>query len=292
MGVYMIYCNAEEIIVAICNKCPRKCDLDKGRFCGTEKLKVALIMKHFYEEPCISGKNGSGAIFFSGCNLRCCFCQNMPVSRGQKGEIYSEQRLIDEILKFQDGGVHNINLVTAAHLKDEVAKVLAAVKPRLNIPVVYNSSGYEGDLSVLDGLVDVYLPDFKYFDSSIAAKYSAAPDYPEVAKRVIKQMIGQVGEVEIKDGLIKKGVIIRHLVLPGHRADSIKIVEYIAENFPSAYVSIMSQYTPEFNVGPSELNRRVTSFEYNSVVNRAAELNLRGFMQERTSASKVYTPEF
>ncbi len=278
--------------MAICSKCPRQCDLDKGRFCGADKLKVALITPHYYEEPVISGSNGSGAVFFSGCNLRCCYCQNMPISRGQKGEYYSEDRLIEEILKLQQSGVHNINLVTATHFIVEVAAVLKKLKPLLHIPVVYNSSGYEGDLSVLNGLVDVYLPDFKYMDANIAARYSAAPDYPEVAKRAINQMTEQVGEVVIEDGLIKKGVIIRHLVLPGHRNDSIKIMEYIAEHFPTAYVSVMSQYTPEFNIGPKELGRRVTSFEYNSVVDRAAALGLKGFMQERSSASAIFTPEF
>lgn len=249
-------------------------------------------MPHYYEEPCISGKNGSGAIFFSGCNLRCCFCQNRPISHGVKGEYYTEERLADEILSLQQSGVHNINLVTPSHIVPWLADVLRAVKPRLHIPVVYNSSGYEGDISLLDGLVDVYLPDFKYMDGSLAARYSSAPDYPEVAKRAIKEMVRQVGEVVIEDGLIKKGVIIRHLVLPGHRKDSIAIMEYIAQNFPEAYVSVMSQYTPEFNVGHKELDRKVTSFEYSSVVETAWALGLKGFMQERSAADTAYTPDF
>lgn len=277
----------------ICNKCPRGCNITNGvGFCGVKGLKVASIIKHYFEEPCISGTNGSGAIFFSGCNLRCCFCQNMPISHGQKGKDYSEEELIDEILNLQASGVHNINLVTASHLLPEVSEVLKAVKPKLTIPVVYNSSGYEGDLKILNGLVDVYLPDFKYFDPEPAKKYSHAADYPDVAKRAIAQMVEQVGDVVIESGLIKKGVIIRHLVLPGHRSDSIKIMEYIAKHFPSCYVSIMSQYTPQFNKGPRELNRTVTSFEYNSVVNAAVELNLGGFMQDRSSASSIFTPEF
>lgn len=278
--------------MAICCKCPRGCNLDKGRFCGIQGIKVAKIMKHYYEEPIISGTNGSGAIFFSGCNLRCCYCQNMPISHGLKGEYYTQEQLAEEIIKLQKSGVHNINLVTAAHLTTEVARILKMVKPQLNIPVVYNSSGYEGDLEVLNGLVDIYLPDFKYFDPILAEKYSHAPDYPEVAKKAIAQMIEQVGDVVIENGLIKKGVVIRHLVLPGHRADSIKIMEYINEHFTSAYVSIMSQFTPQFNVGPSELNRKVTSFEYNSVVDVAAKLGLKGFMQDRTSADTTYTPDF
>ena len=249
-------------------------------------------MPHYYEEPCISGKNGSGAIFFSGCNLRCCFCQNRPISHGLKGEYYTEERLAAEILSLQESGVHNINLVTPSHIVPWLAGVLREVKPQLNIPVVYNSSGYEGDITILDGLVDVYLPDFKYMDSTLAARYSSAPDYPEVAKRAIKEMLRQVGDVVVEDGLIKKGVIIRHLVLPGLRKDSIAIMEYIAQNFPKAYVSIMSQYTPEFNVGHIELDRKVTSFEYNSVVEAAFELGIKGFMQERCAADTIYAPQF
>lgn len=249
-------------------------------------------MPHYFEEPCISGTNGSGAIFFSGCNLRCCYCQNRPISHGLKGEDYTVERLADEIYTLQKSGVHNINLVTAAHIVDLVASALKSVKPHLAVPIVYNSSGYEGDISCLDGLVDVYLPDFKYYDGTLAARYSLAPDYPEVAQRTIMEMVRQVGAVKMEDGLIKKGVIIRHLVLPGCRHDSIRIMEYIGANFPDAYVSIMSQFTPQFNVGHSELNRKVTSFEYNSVVDYAAKLGLRGFMQGRTSADKAFTPEF
>lgn len=249
-------------------------------------------MKHFFEEPCISGTLGSGAVFFSGCNLRCCYCQNMPVSHGCKGEIYSESRLADEILKLQDSGVHNVDFITAAHIVPEAASVLRRVKPFLKIPVIYNSSGYEGDIHELNGLVDVYLPDFKYFDGALAAKYSKAPDYPEAAKRTIAAMTEQVGEPVFENGLIKKGVIIRHLVLPGCRKDSMLVLDYIKRHFPSALVSIMSQYTPSFNRGPKELDRKVTSFEYNSVVDYAARLGLRGFMQDRSSATDSFTPDF
>lgn len=279
--------------MAVCTKCPRGCKINNGvGFCGVKGLKVAKIMKHYYEEPCISGTNGSGAIFFSGCNLRCCYCQNMPISHGLKGEEFTVDRLAEEILSLQNSGVHNINLVTAAHFITEIAEVLKIVRPQLTIPVVYNSSGYEGNIEPLSGLIDVYLPDFKYMDSALSKRYSLAPDYPEVTKRTITDMIEQVGDVVIKDGLIEKGVIIRHLVLPGHRHDSIKILDYIAEHFPKAYVSIMSQFTPQFNVGPNELNRKVTAFEYNSVVNHAAELGLNGFMQDRTSATADFTPSF
>lgn len=279
--------------MAICNKCPRGCKLNNGvGLCGVSGIKVAKIMPHYFEEPVISGTKGSGAIFFSGCNLRCCFCQNRPISHGVKGEDYTIERLAEEIFALSKSGVHNINLVTAAHIVPEIVKVLKLVKPYLAVPVVYNSSGYEGDISCLEGLVDVYLPDFKYYDSGIAAKYSLAPDYPIVAKRTIKEMIRQVGEVKIEDGLIKKGVIIRHLVLPSCRKDSIKIMEYIGANFSDAYVSIMSQFTPQFNEGYSELSRKVTSFEYNSVVDVAVKLGLNGFMQDVSSADTAFTPEF
>lgn len=276
----------------ICDNCPRKCDITKGRFCGVDGLKIAKIMIHYYEEPCISGTKGCGAIFFSGCNLRCCYCQNRPISHGLKGEFYTVDELCNEILKLQDSGAHNIELITAAHLKKHVAEVLARVRPKLHIPVIYNSSGYEGDLSVFNGLIDVYLPDFKYLNVKLGARYSAAPDYPRVAIKTISQMIEQVGEVIMENGLIKKGVIIRHLVLPGHRDDSIAIMRYIAKRFPSCLVSIMSQYTPEFLCGAPELNRKVTSFEYNSVVNAAYNFGLKGYMQDKTSATKAFTPEF
>lgn len=249
-------------------------------------------MKHFFEEPCISGKEGSGAIFFSGCNLRCVYCQNKSISHGFSGKRYSPKELADEMIKLQDGGVHNINLVTAAHIKGEVAKALTIARRQLKIPVVYNSSGYEGDLGVLNGLIDVYLPDFKYFDGALSAKYSFAPDYPEVAKRAIKQMYEQVGEPVIENGLIKSGVIIRHLVLPGHKDDSINIIKYIADNFPRCRVSIMSQYTPEFFEGVGELKRRITTYEYNCVINAAVDLGLEGYMQDRCSATKAFTPNF
>lgn len=273
-----------------CVRCPRGCE--KARLCGVDGIVVAKIMKHYYEEPIISGKNGSGAVFFSGCNLRCCYCQNMAISHGNVGEHLTPDQLADELLRLSESGVHNINLVTAAHIVPEVALALEKVKPRLTVPVVYNSSGYEGDISALNGLVDVYLPDFKYFSPDLSAKYSRAKDYPEVAIRTIAAMLDQVGPPVIENGLIKRGVVIRHLVLPGCRKDSFKVLDCIAERFQGCLVSIMSQYTPEFNVGGKELSRKVTSFEYDSVVSYAAELGLNGFMQDRSSASPIYTPDW
>ncbi len=273
-----------------CNRCPRHCKTT--RLCGVDGIVVAKIMKHYYEEPIISGSNGSGAVFFSGCNLRCCYCQNMAISHGGMGKSYSPAALADELLRLGESGVHNINLVTAAHIVPEVARALEIAKPRLAVPVVYNSSGYEGDICALNGLVDVYLPDFKYFSSEYAARFSKASDYPEVAKRTISQMYEQVGAPVIEDGLIKRGMVIRHLILPGCRKDSMAILDYIAEHFGDCLISLMSQYTPEFNTGDKSLSRCVTSFEYNSVVDYAIKLGLNGFMQDRSSASPDFTPEW
>lgn len=263
-----------------------------ARLCKVDGIVVAKVMKHFFEEPIISGKNGSGAVFFSGCNLRCCFCQNMAISHGKVGKSYSSSELADELMRLSESGVHNINLVTAAHIVPEVARALESIKDKLTVPVVYNSSGYEGDLSALNGLVDVYLPDFKYFSPNLAARYSRAYDYPEVAKRAIADMYAQVGTPVIEDGLIKRGVVIRHLVLPGCRFDSMAVLDYIADHFPDCLVSIMSQFTPEFNTGVKELDRRVTSFEYHSVIDHAVKLGLKGYMQDRSSASSAFTPEW
>lgn len=250
-------------------------------------------MKHYFEEPIISGTNGSGAVFFSGCNLRCCFCQNMAISHGQTGISYTPERLSNELIGLAQSGVHNINLVTAAHIVPLLAQSLKIAKRNgLGLPVVYNSSGYEGNIDALNGLVDVYLPDFKYFSSEISARYSRAPDYPQVAMRTIERMYDQVGAPVIENGLIKRGVVIRHLVLPGCRKDSMEVLSYIAEHFKDCLVSIMSQYTPKFNTGSKELSRKVTSFEYNSVIDYAVKLGLKGFMQDRSSASSAYTPDF
>lgn len=276
-----------------CDICPRKCRKNGGLgFCGVNRIVVAYSGVHKYEEPIISGTNGSGTIFFSGCNLKCCYCQNVKISHSDIGEVYSPERLAELMSDLAKTGVHNINLVTAAHIRPLVAAALKMAKPFLNIPVVYNSSGYEGDISDLEGLVDVFLPDFKYFSADTAKKLSLAPDYPSVAKRVIKDMVRQQSEVVIEDGLIKKGVIVRHLVLPTLKNESIQILGYIKENFPTALVSVMSQYTPSFNRGAHFLDRKVTSLEYNAVIDYAAKNGLKGFMQDRSSASAVYTPKF
>ena len=280
-----------------CKLCPRECGADRERgeigFCGAgSDIKIARCAPHFWEEPPISGERGSGAIFFSGCPLKCVFCQNREISHGGLGKAVGEEEL-------EKSGVHNINFVTPTHYTDRIAAILKKIKPSLGIPVVWNCGGYEKEetLDLLDGLVDIYLPDFKYFDSELARAYSAAPDYRDVALRALKKMFSQVGEIKLNaDGTMARGMIVRHLVLPGCRKDSAAVLELLAEILPAdkIYLSLMSQYTPEFAADSEykNLRRRVTSFEYTSVANRAQELGFVGFMQERTSASADFTPDF
>ena len=290
-----------------CNLCPRKCGIDRSLgelgFCKEgEDIRIARYSLHAFEEPPVSGKRGSGTIFFSGCNLRCEFCQNMIISQGeQKGYSVSEERLGEIMLELRDMGAENINLVTPTHFADKIASVLRRIKPEIHIPIVYNSSGYESTeaLKMLDGLVDVYLPDFKYFSNEIAAKYSSAQNYRENAERAICEMYRQVGGCEFdKRGMLVRGLIVRHLVLPTCRRDSMAVLSRIAELMPKKdfYVSIMSQYTPDFakkNGSPhTELHRRITSFEYSSVLSHASDLGLNGFCQDKSSSTADFTPDF
>jgi len=287
-----------------CSVCPRLCNArrSEGRlgFCSVPKdMYISRIALHAWEEPPISGTRGSGTVFFSGCNLRCVFCQNQKISRSAAGRVYSEDELIDEMLRLEGEGAHNINLVTPTHYAREIAKALERAKPKLNTPIVWNSGGYEcaDTLKMLDGLVDVYLPDLKYFSPELSARYSSAPDYFEVASRAIGEMYRQVGEIKFdNNGLIKRGLIVRHLVLPSCRKDSIRIVEELASLLPADKVrlSLMRQFTPDFvdSERYPELARRVTSFEYGSVVKRAAELGFTGYTQGADSASAKYTPDF
>lgn len=298
----------KENAMSLCNLCPRKCNIDRSQglgFCGeSDSLSVARIAPHFYEEPPISGKNGSGTVFFTGCNLRCEFCQNKKISRGElTGKKYSQEELEEAILKLQESGVHNINLVTPTHFADKIIPLLEKLKASgaLKVPVVYNTSGYESleTLKALDGLVDIYMPDLKYFSSELSQKYSRAPDYFSVASSAIKEMHRQRGKYRYSssDGeLLENGVLIRHLVLPSHRRDSIEALSHLAELLPPSEVllSVMSQYTPEFALDSKykELHRRITSFEYNTVCDKAIELGFEGFTQKRSSASEIYTPSF
>jgi len=286
-----------------CELCPRRCGADRTKtvgICGAgSTILAAKASLHKWEEPCIAYKNGAGTVFFSGCNLHCRFCQNNDISNELHGKALSTQRLADIFLELEDKGADNVELVTPTHFVPLIAEALETVRHRLSIPVVYNTGGYEltETLAMLDGLIDIYLPDIKYFSPEVSAKYSSAPDYFEYASEAVLTMISQVGKLTYNDdgGLIK-GTVIRHLVLPSHRHDSMKIMDWIAENTSpdDVLVSIMNQYTP-FDFIPDELpelRRRVTKMEYNSVVARAAELGLNGFTQERSSASDKYVPDF
>ena len=288
-----------------CTLCPRECNSERSNgqlgFCKeSDRIAVSKVSLHMWEEPSISGTRGSGTIFFCGCNLRCVFCQNKLISQGGGSRrTLSADELCQIMLKLEDAGAHNINLVTPTHFAHHVVKALEKARPRLSIPIVYNSSGYEkiDTLKTLNGLVDVYLPDFKYASSEISRDYSFAPDYPEIAKNALKEMFDQVGEVRFgADGLIKRGVIIRHLVLPACRRDSIEVLNIISRTLPVPKIrlSLMSQYTPEFAMDCQfkNLHRRLTSFEYNSVLEHARALGFEGYFQSLSSASSSFTPDF
>lgn len=285
-----------------CELCPRKCATDRTNgvgFCGEGvKLRAAKAYLHKWEEPCLSGENGSGTVFFSGCSLKCVFCQNYKISSENFGTAISEERLGEIFLELQAKGAHNINLVSPTHFVPQIISALDSVKGKLAIPVVYNTGGYERTetLKMLDGYIDVYLPDFKYYDNELAKKYSAAGNYFEVVCAAVDEMLRQVGAVQLdENGIIKKGVIIRHLTLPNHRHDSIAVLEEIARRWGTSDIllSLMSQYTPFYKSGDfPEISRRISTFEYNFVLKRAGELGFNGFMQEKSSAKEEYTPDF
>jgi putative pyruvate formate lyase activating enzyme len=267
--------------------------------CGvTDTLRVARIAPHMWEEPPISGSRGSGTVFFTGCSLRCIFCQNRTISREGMGKTYTEEELTAAILSLRDQGVHNINFVTPTHYTSTIARILERIKPTLGIPVVWNCGGYESveTLRMLEGLVDIYLPDFKYFSPDLSRDYSAAPDYPAIATEAVQEMYRQTGPYTEEKDLAKRGVIIRHLVLPGCRADSMNVLRHIASILPPAKIriSVMRQYTPDFAADApyKNLHRRVTDFEYTSVLDEAARLGLVGFSQGKDAATKAYTPDF
>lgn len=283
----------------ICNQCPRKCNVDRTRTAGycksPEKFRLSRAALHFWEEPCISGKNGSGAVFFSGCNLGCLFCQNYEISHENKGMTVSDDGLIKIFENLIEQGANNINLVNPTHYAVQLATLLKKYKP--SVPVVYNSSGYESTetLKMLDGLVDIYLPDFKYIRNDKALKYSRAEDYPEVAMRALEEMYLQRGKTEFdENGIMKKGMIIRHLILPSNTNSSLKILDFINEKFPNAYVSLMAQYTPcnDLSAVP-ELDRKITEREYNKVVDYALNLGMdKIFIQSGESADEKFIPDF
>ncbi|MBQ8392307.1 MAG: radical SAM protein [Clostridia bacterium] len=285
-----------------CSLCPRKCGIDREKskgYCGCDdKIRVARVMLHKWEEPCISGTRGSGAVFFSGCPLKCVYCQNMDISHGGAGTEITPERLGDIFSDLQRRGAHNINLVSPTQYADKIRLALDLVRGRLTIPVVYNTGGYEQpeEIEKMRGYVDVFLTDIKYFSPELSEKYSSAADYFDKAIASFKKMLELCPECILDgDGIMKRGVILRHLVLPSHRGDSIKILERVAEacDVSKIKLSLMSQYTPEFYKGDiSSLKRKITTFEYDSVVKRATELGYDGYIQEKSSASSAYTPDF
>ena len=288
----------------ICNQCPRKCGIDRNNnfgFCGVpEQPKVAKAFLHTWEEPCISGTRGSGAIFFSGCNLKCIYCQNFDISQKNFGKLISIQRLQEIIIELIDSGAHNINLVNPSHYVRAIGQTLVTLKQqnKLNVPVVYNTNGYDtiDTLKSLEGLVSVYLPDMKYSFEKTSFKYSRAADYTEVSRKAILEMYNQVGSPVLDaSGIIQKGLVIRHLILPGHVKESINVLNWISDNLPkSVYVSLMSQYTPYYAAEQyAEINRPITRLEYEKVVNHLYKLGLEnGYIQERQSADIQYIPDF
>lgn len=286
----------------LCNQCPRQCNATRtendnvGGICKMPLTPVvARAALHFGEEPSISGKNGSGTVFFSGCSLHCVFCQNEEISTKNKGKAVSVEELAHIFKKLEIGGAHNINLVTPSHFVDSIIAALNIYKP--NIPIVYNSSGYENvdTLKKLEGYVDIYLLDFKYIDSSKSKMYSFAENYPQICKLALCEAYRQQSEcVFDSNGIMHKGVIVRHLLMPQATRDAIEIFNLVKENTPNAYFSLMSQYVPIGRaVDMPIINRTVTAREYNKVVNYIAENNFDNcYIQERTSASKNFIPDF
>ncbi len=283
----------------ICNQCPRKCSTDREStlgFCKSPQcFRVSRAALHFWEEPCISGENGSGTVFFSGCNLRCVFCQNNEISRENKGVEISDEKLVSIFEKLISQGAHNINLVNPSHYACRLASVLS--KWKSPVPIVYNTSGYDSveTLKMLDGLVDIYLPDFKYTRSDKALRYSKAADYPKTAKAALAEMYRQQSRCEFDEkGLMKKGVIIRHLILPSNTNSAVEAVDYLTDTFPDAFVSLMAQYVPCGDLTAyKEINRKITEREYNKVLTHAVNKGCEKiFVQELTSADKSYIPAF
>ena len=290
-------------ILKNCVLCPRKCGVNRYEtkgYCGANnKIKLAYYSLHEWEEPVLSGTKGSGTIFFSNCNMKCVFCQNKKISIDGYGKEISNKKLEEIILKLQEMGAHNINLVTPTHYVPNISSVLKIIKGNeLKIPVVYNTSSYESiiALKLMQGLVDIYLADLKYFDDSLAINYSGCPNYFENATIAIDEMYRQVGKFELdKDTeLMKKGLIVRVLVLPGHTEDAKKIIEYLYKTYgDDIIISIMNQYTPVNHCLYNNLNRRLTKEEYDEVVDYAIKLNVKNaFIQEEETATESFIPDF
>ncbi len=290
--------------LAKCEICPFRCKVNRlsgqvGR-CGCgDKIKVAKYQLHYFEEPCISGKSGSGTVFFSNCNFKCIFCQNYKISQEGKGNEVTIEELANIFLKLQQEGANNINLVTPTMYTYQIIEAIKIARIKgLNLPIIYNSNGYENveTLRDLRGYVDVYLPDLKYYADELAIKYSKAPNYFKIATKAILEMINQVGLTEFdENGMIKKGVIIRHLVLPGHIQNSKHILKWLKENVEgNAYVSVMAQYFPTYKAKEDEyLNRKLTRKEYSEIEQYLYLLDIQnGYMQELGKHEEEYVPDF
>lgn len=287
-----------------CLLCPRKCGINRRTgqtgVCGvSSEIKVARAALHYWEEPCISGKRGSGAVFFSGCSLHCVFCQNREISDGKAGKVISKERLSDIFMELADKGANNINLVTPGQYIPDIVWAVNDAKSRgMKLPIIYNTSGYENvtELKLLEGIVDVYLPDFKYMDSTLSARYSRAKDYPSVAKQALSEMVRQQPDVVIDDatGLIQKGVIVRQLLLPGHVNDAKAVLKYLYDTYHDhVYISMMSQFTPIALKDYPEINRTVTKREYERLVNYALEIGItNAFIQEGDVSKDSFIPAF
>lgn len=287
-----------------CLLCPRKCGINRSTgqtgVCGvSSEIKVARAALHYWEEPCISGKRGSGAVFFSGCSLHCVFCQNREISDGKEGKVISKERLSDIFIELADKGANNINLVTPGQYIPDIVWAVNDAKSRgMKLPIIYNTSGYENvtELKLLEGIVDVYLPDFKYMDSTLSARYSRAKDYPSVAKQALSEMVRQQPDVVIDDatGLILKGVIVRQLLLPGHVNDAKAVLKYLYDTYHDhVYISMMSQFTPIALKDYPEINRTVTKREYERLVDYALEIGItNAFIQEGDVAKDSFIPAF
>ena len=288
-----------------CILCPRNCNTNRndgniGACMVSGKLKLARAALHYWEEPCISGEAGSGAVFFSGCSLHCVFCQNEEISRGQSGKEIGKERLVEIFLELQEKGANNINLVTPGQYVPHIIWAVERARDQgLKLPIVYNTSSYEKVETIrrLEGIVDIYLPDFKYMSSDIAMKYSKAKDYPEVAKAAIAEMVRQQPNpvFDEETGLMKRGIIVRQLLLPNLLEDAKAIVKYLYDTYgDNIYLSLMSQFTPLSNVeNYPELNRKVSEKEYEEYVNYAIELGVEnGFIQEEDVADESFIPHF
>ncbi|MFL0252181.1 radical SAM protein [Clostridium neuense] len=291
-------------LLSECSLCPRKCNVNrldnKLGFCSSgENVKISRVSLHNWEEPCISGTKGSGTVFFSNCNLRCVFCQNHTISQEGFGKEVSIERLSEIFLEQQERGAHNINLVTPTHYAYQIVEAIKLSKKNgLSIPILYNSNGYENveTIKMLNGYIDVYLPDLKYFNDKYAIKYSKAPNYFKIASNAIMEMVSQVGAPLFdENNLIKKGVIIRHLMLPGLLFDSKKVIDYIYNTFgDSVYISIMNQYTPMYDAEKyPEINKPLNPKHYDALIDYSLSIGVKnGFIQETGTNSKEFVPEF